>query len=412
MRFLAGFSGRTASVASACAAVAGLALLMWPAAPALSMSSDCERLRHAIADGSHGGQGGQLQAAADRQRSEIERTVAYSHTIGCDNHKFLIFGTDPPAQCGQIGAQIGRMRANLEDLQGRSGGGGGARGDLVARFNAQCTNQQDRPSGVLDALFGQPKPSDVREEPLSPDGDLAPVEKSTEPMGEARAGGKAVCVRACDGAFFPVSYSASGGRLDALQDMCRALCPNADVALYTYPTSGTIEQSVSITGSRYMDSPTALRFRQTYDPTCSCRRRGQSWASALAPAEAKLGHEDKSDILVTPEKAAELSRPKADVKATDPKAKPIKGLAGKTPNPGPSPTSTPSAATTATGTDVNGVDVVLSQAAAAISREGSGIAGNGDVSGTAPVGEHQGKEVESVGPDGVKRKVRIVGPTL
>ena len=85
------------------------------------------------------------------------------------------------------------------------------------------------------------------------------------------------------------------------------------------------------------------RFRQTYDPTCSCRRRGQSWASALAPAEAKLGHEDKSDILVTPEKAAELSRPKADVKSTDPKAKPVKGLAGKTPLPGASPTPAPNA---------------------------------------------------------------------
>ena len=31
---------------------------------------------------------------------------------------------------------------------------------------------------------------------------------------------------------------------------------------------------------------------------------------------------------------------------------------------------------------------------------------------TAPVGENQGKQVETVGPDGVKRKVRIVGPTL
>ena len=73
--------------------------------------------------------------------------------------------------------------------------------------------------------------------------------------------------------------------------MCHALCPNAEVALYTYPASGEIEQAVSISGARYMDSPNALKFRQSYDPTCSCRPRGQSWADALAGAEAKLGRE-------------------------------------------------------------------------------------------------------------------------
>ena len=121
-------------------------------------------------------------------------------------------------------------------------------------------------------------------------------------------------MRSCDGAFFPVSYSAGSSRLDALADMCRALCPNAEVTLYTYPVSGDIEQAVSINGARYMDSPTALRYRKTFDSSCSCRRRGQTWASALAAAEQLLGSEDKTDIIVTPEKAAELSRPKADAK--------------------------------------------------------------------------------------------------
>ncbi len=101
--------------------------------------------------------------------------------------------------------------------------------------------------------------------------------------------------------------------------MCHALCPNADVSLYTYPASGEIEQAVSISGARYMDSPTALKYRQSFDSTCSCRRRGQSWADALANAEIKLGRESKGDIFVTPEKSAEMSRPKPD-----PKAKPAK----------------------------------------------------------------------------------------
>ena len=75
------------------------------------------------------------QAAAERQRAELARTSAYAHSLGCENRKFLIFGSDPPAQCGEVNGQIARMQANLADLRARAGGGAG---DLVARYNAEC----------------------------------------------------------------------------------------------------------------------------------------------------------------------------------------------------------------------------------------------------------------------------------
>ena len=80
--------------------------------------------------------------------------------IGCDNHKFLFFGSDPPAQCDQINAQIGRMHANLDDLASARGRRRGGRGELVARYNAQC-GRQPAPPGLVEALFGQPKPGDA-----------------------------------------------------------------------------------------------------------------------------------------------------------------------------------------------------------------------------------------------------------
>jgi len=150
------------------------------------------------------------------------------------------------------------------------------------------------------------------------------------------------------------------------------------------------KQAVSIDGARYMDSPTALKYRQSFDPTCSCRRRGQSWADALANAEIKLGRESKGDIFVTPEKSAEMSRPKVD-----PKAKPTKP-ALETPDP--------------QNADA-GVDTNLSQQAATISREASGIAG-GEAQTGARYSQGQGETIEVVGPDGVKRRVRIIDPTL
>ena len=42
------------------------------------------------------------------------------------------------------------------------------------------------------------------------------------------AGGSyAVCVRACDGSFFPVFYFGAANRSDTLEQVCRSLCPNA-----------------------------------------------------------------------------------------------------------------------------------------------------------------------------------------
>jgi hypothetical protein len=399
--------------ALALALVASLAAALFVAEPALSQNADCDRLRQQIAESGGGGGGGQYAAAADRQSAEIDRMSAYARSIGCENHKFLFFGSEPPAQCGQINTQLDRMRANLSDMRARSGGG---RGDLVARYNQQCVTQpaqRNGGGGLFDALFGNhdnggagagARTQDLTVEPLTPDGQLA------NPPSEARAGSLAVCVRSCDGSFFPVSYSATGGKLNDLDAMCHALCPQADVSVFTYPSGGEIEQAVSPTGQRYMDSPNALKFRSSYDSTCTCRRRGEGWAEALAGAESRLGPENKGDIIVTPQKSLELSRPKADpatAAKTDPKAKNAKNAKAT-----PSPTATPTVAPAAAGgTDINGVDTTLSAATQNLSHETTGILNGADVS-AQPVAKDQGQTVEEAGPDGVKRRVRVIDPAL
>jgi hypothetical protein len=380
------------------AVLVSLATIGW----AQAQSSECVRLQQAIVSAGRGGNGqsAQFEAAAQKQRGEIDRTAVYARSIGCQNRKFLFLGSDPPAQCDQINAQLSKMQANLAELQARAGGPEGGREQLVARYNAECAAPA-RPRGIFDALFGnpsQPAPSDVQTVPLATEADANPDEKTVDGEQEARAGSKAVCVRSCDGSFFPVSYSASGGRLDELQDMCRALCPNADVSLYTYAPSADIETAVSINGARYTDSPNALKYRKSVDSTCSCRRRGQSWADALAGAEQRLGGVAKTDIIVTPERSAELSRPKPDAKNKSGKT-PVD--AAKTAAPDPK----------AAAQDQAPIDQLLGQQAATVSRESSGIAA-GDAT-TGPLyTKGQGQTEEVVGPDGVKRRVRIIDPTL
>jgi hypothetical protein len=390
-------------------------------------SPECARLQAAIAAAPRGGGGSAAAAAADRQRADLASASAYARSIGCDNQKFLFFGSDPPAQCGEIKARIGRMQANLNSLQARSGGG---RGDLIARYNSECANApQQGPGNFLSALFGGggDRPQSFNPEEIPPDQQQQMIDQTIENEkkgAHVSAGSYAVCVRTCDGAFFPVSYSGSGSRSDSLEDVCRSLCPNADVQLYSFPLGGTVDQAVSSAGEPYVNLPNALKFQQSFDSSCSCRKKGESWAQALAAAEAKYGHESR-DILVTPEKSAELSRPIITKAVADSKAKSAKAnakTAGQTPDGAPAapapggPDQAAGASASAPGggaltLDANGTDTALSAAAASVSREASGIAGGGVQSG-AVYGKGDGQTVTQTGPDGVNRKVRIVAPTL
>ncbi len=426
MRSAFGQGGFLASVGALAALVASI--VAFSADIALAQNAECARLQQAIAArrGSSGS-----QAAVERQRAELGRTRAYASSLGCGNRKFLFFGSEPPPQCGEVTAQISRMEANLSDLQARAGGGAG---DLVARYNAECGHPQPSgPGNVFEALFGgiarlgAPQDQEPQTDARFEDHGDQPKQAPSGEKGavQAHSGSYAVCVRTCDGSFFPVSYSGAGSRADSLEDVCRALCPNADMALYSFPFGGTIEEAASPTGEPYANLPNAGKFEKAYDPSCSCRRKGQTWAEALADAEARYGHE-KHDILVTPEKSAEMARPIIDPKAKlaiDSKGKPIVPNASLLAGPGAPPvlgpvpgagasSGAPSLDTaTAPVLDANGADTKLSAAAATVSREGSGIAGDG-VESAKSFSVKQGRTVEVTGADGVKHSVRIVGPTL
>jgi hypothetical protein len=206
---------------------------------------------------------------------------------------------------------------------------------------------------------------------------------------EAAGGSHTVCVRACDGGFFPVSHTGASSRADSLGQVCRSLCPNAEVALYSFPLGGTIEEAVSSAGEPYARLPNAHKFEQSYDSSCSCRRPGQSWAEALAGAEARYGHESH-DIFVTAEQSARMSRP-----ALDPKGN--VAAAGEVEPP--------------LGVDINGVDTKLGAAAAAMSHETSGIK-DADAPHNASFGLRQGQVLEETGPDGSIRRVRVLPATF
>ena len=146
------------------------------------------------------------------------------------------------------------------------------------------------PRGFFDALFGGGTI-------VNPGGDGAP-------SGTYRT----VCVRTCDGYYFPISYSTVPDRFADDQRTCQRLCPAAEAMLYTYRNPGEdMEQAVSVSGQSYTALPNAFRYRKELVSSCSCRRPGQSWADALKNAD-DSGTLESGDIVVTDQKAKALSQ--------------------------------------------------------------------------------------------------------
>jgi hypothetical protein len=145
---------------------------------------------------------------------------------------------------------------------------------------------------------------------------------------------RTVCVRTCDGFYFPISYSTVPSRFATDAQACQRLCPASQAFLYTYRNPGEqIEQAVSADGNApYTALPNAFRYRKEIVSGCSCRGAGQTWAQALHNADDSSTLES-GDIVVTDQNEKSLTR----IPGT-PRQPPANGAAAK-PNATPAPQS-------------------------------------------------------------------------
>jgi hypothetical protein len=143
---------------------------------------------------------------------------------------------------------------------------------------------------------------------------------------------RTICVRTCDGFYYPISYATSSERFRDDEQTCQRMCPASEVQLYTYHNPGEeVAQAVSLNGAPYSALPNAFSYRKAVNPACSCRKPGESWADALKAVGADTTVAP-GDVVVTEQNAKRLSQPR-----TGPDGKPLKSDArGKTPdNPAP-----------------------------------------------------------------------------
>src|SRR6266702_6919207 len=181
----------------------------------------CPRLEAQLATIDRGGGGDpakeeqirRYQDAAAKQQSELDRVTQQAKRMGCDSSGFFSLFNNNSAQCGPVNNQIQQMRGNLDQITAnlerlRSGGLGGAdrenqrRSVLTALAQNNCGPQYAAaaargPGNFIDNLFGNNNAN-----PPMPSGDLGPQSGTF----------RTVCVRTCDGAYFPVSFATVQGR--------------------------------------------------------------------------------------------------------------------------------------------------------------------------------------------------------
>ena len=88
--------------------------------------------------------------------------------------------------------------------------------------------------------------------------------------GRAGTGYRTVCVRMCDGFFFPISFGTSEGSFSRDQSTCSNACPGA--RLYHYKAgSEDPEDMVDQSGQAYSKHKNANLFRTQFVESCKCK---------------------------------------------------------------------------------------------------------------------------------------------
>lgn len=320
---------RPLQIAAALLAVPVLAL----SAPAAAQAPGplCQRLEAQLAALDRGGDTGRADQlrrydeALNRQQFELDKLNAQARQLDCGSSGFFsIFQTPSPRctaltrQIEQMRANIDRMRGEMQQLDGNLDRAGQRSALLRALGDNDCGPQYRSAAGprtLFDSLFGNSASSGPS---FSSSGDAAGSTFRT------------ICVRTCDGYYYPISFATTPNRFREDEQVCQRTCPAAQVTLYTYRNPGEdVAQAVSLAGDSYSSLPTAFRYRQHYDAACSCRQTGQSWADALK--QINDATVEQGDIVVTQERARQMALPR------DARGRPVRDPASRPPVPEAAP---------------------------------------------------------------------------
>lgn len=286
--------GRAISFAMALAAA-----LFFIVEPAVAKSRICRQLEAELAGGGRPvARSQKYDAAIARQREQMLIARSQAREAGCG---FALFGRTV-RQCAAINATVDRMVRNLEVLQRQRGGNGGVKRSIPSLLAALQAN------GCRDAVTVK-RPTEAVEETPFADGGIEQPGDALPASGEFRT----MCVRICDGYFFPMSQIASVSEFERDQKNCESACPGTDVQLfYGDSNSSEVDGMLSkTTGRRYSDLPAAFvhqNLSAVRPPGCGCGAKAKKQFEVIAGTPGRVGPSSEGEVAPAPQ-SAEISGP-------------------------------------------------------------------------------------------------------
>lgn len=265
------------------AAVTGLPLLF---SSGMAAASACARIQAELANlprvvvDTAGAR--KYAGAIARQNIQLRKAKSDQRRLGCSGGSIIVVGGANAGACDTLSAVIGKMERNLQILDGKrrelSSGvsSKGARNRLLAALDSNGCNDEAQvmPVAATETLRTL---DDTRTLPLGtmPEGSERLQLRS---LGGSSGHGnlRTVCVRTCDGGFFPISSGATPLDFRRDQKVCAMMCPETETQLfYQSMTNGqeTEQMTSTVTGRPYHELPGAFAYRtrdRSKPGTCGC----------------------------------------------------------------------------------------------------------------------------------------------
>ena len=219
-------------------------------------------------------------SAIARQNLEIRKIRYDMRRLRCDG-AVVQYRSDGTSQCGELSTALTRMESNKRMLAGKR--------DALRQQGAGTNPSRERLLAALEANgcnAEQPGP----DMPLAPPGTLSRPVETTEPMSEASRATRfqtftghgslrTLCVRTCDGAFFPISSNTSPLNFRRDAQICEQMCPETETELYYHSmrTEESADMVSAETGQPYRMLPTAFAYLNRSSgekPSCGCDLAG------------------------------------------------------------------------------------------------------------------------------------------
>lgn len=180
------------------------------------------------------------------------------------------------------------------------------------RAPARASQPQQR-GGLFGFLFGPADPNRYRRGGRFGRGTNYYYSPSVTGYG----GYRTLCVRMCDGYYFPLSFSTSRSGLMRDAQRCEASCGSPAKLFYHRTSGGSVEHMVDLQGQPYANTENAFRYRTELVSDCRCKP--EPWSEAAKEeyqrrAEAEEAGENAESAKIADAGAA------TDAQATQPTA--------------------------------------------------------------------------------------------